>query len=122
MVTDNTANMRHPFQLVMKPMIMIMIKLTDDHDHDKADDHDHDDHDHDKVEYQGETKNENDELQFWKPIPLKIEGWIGCNAHLLHQDCFKELQHYPRVQSILAKGMAIAIPFEDQAILHMLQT
>lgn len=92
-VTDNASNMRHAFELLME---------AEDDDHDRVEEFDEDD---------GETENQNDQLQFWKPIPLKIEGWIGCNAHLLQlvvYDGFKELRQYPRAQSIIAKGKAIS--------------
>lgn len=85
-VTDNAANMKHAFELVM------IEDENVDHDQDEAD-------------------CENDELGYWKPIPLKIEGWIGCNSHLLQlvvHNGLTELKGYSRVQSILANVEAIA--------------
>ena len=83
--------MRHAFELVM---------MEDSNDFEECNSQD-DDND----------EGQNDELDYWKPVPLKIEGWIGCNTHLLQlvvHDGLKELQGYTRVRSIFTKAKAIA--------------
>ena len=58
-ITDNASNMRHAFELVM---------MEDSNDFEECDSQD-DDND----------EGQNDELDYWKPVPLEIEGWTCCS-------------------------------------------
>ena len=92
-VTDNAANMKHAFETELL--------LTEDENSDSS---------NTVCEHDDEAA-ENGDLEYWTTIPLKIKGWIGCNAHLIqlvvHDGC-NELKGYPRIRSILAKVKAIA--------------
>ena len=55
--------------------------------------------------------NEDEPENIWKPIQLKVEGWLGCSAHQLQlvvNDGYKELRGYHRIQNILTKAKGIA--------------
>ena len=81
-VTDNAANMKHAFETELL--------LTEDENSDSS---------NTVCEHDDEAA-ENGDLEYWTTIPLKIKGWIGCNAHLIqlvvHDGC-NELKGYPRI-------------------------
>ena len=90
-VTYNAANMKYAFELLM----------TENENDDSSS----------AVCENDDEAAKNGNLEYWTTIPLKIEGWIGCNAHLIqlvvHDGC-KELRGYPRICSVLAKVKTIA--------------
>lgn len=70
MVTDNAANMKHAFELMLEDDHEDMTNSGGGSGQDsKMDGGDCSDDDTDDVE--------------WTTVPLTIEGWIGCNAHLV---------------------------------------
>ncbi len=93
-MTDNAANMRHAFEL--------MVETTEaEVDSNTA----------------GDNKSYSDDesevdLRQWKPNQLKIEGWLGCSAHQLqivvHDGYAELLKAYRRVQTILTKAKTIS--------------
>ena len=94
-VTDNAANMKHAFELM----------LEDDHEDMNSAGGNHQD------EMDGGDCDDSANDVEWTTVPLTIEGWIGCNAHLVqlvvHDGC-KELRGYPRIRTILSRAQAIA--------------
>ena len=81
-VTDNASNMKHAYEL--------MVEADNEIDSDEEEDN---------------------VLNQWKPIELKVEGWIGCSAHQLQlvvNEGYSELKGYHRVQNILIKAKSIS--------------
>ena len=85
-MTDNAANMKHAFELMLADDVVESVDSEDDDEPDSV-------------------------LGQWKLNKMKIEGWLGCSAHQLQlvvNDSYMELRGYHRIQNILSKTRAIS--------------